>query len=240
MERLSPSEHAMPPSRDCGGLVAAAAWWRRQHTAEVSAAADNGTAPGEIVALMLACVASPGTTLCAGSMCGRARVVCASSPSLDSSSAFAHSRGVSLGVKKNDLDLNERSRKVSHFSLQATHPESSSERVLTARRYRNFGRQRFESMGKVWVADRSGVLADRLPCRRDDEAWTVAAVMVSRCRLSCVFGLVRCAWAAAGICRSQVRHFEGIFTSSPAWNFSSPAAGCEWWRQQRLMPCGYA
>jgi hypothetical protein len=56
-----------------------------------------------------------------------------------------------------------------------------------------------------------GDLADRLPCRRDDEAWTVAAVMVSRCRLSCVFGLVRCAWAAAGICRSQARHFEGIF-----------------------------
>ena len=45
----------------------------------------------------------------------------------------------------------------------------------------------------------------------DDEAWTVAAVMVSRCRLSCVFGLIRCAWAAAGICHSQVRHFEGNF-----------------------------
>ena len=68
--------------------------------------------------------------------------------------------GVALG-QKNDLDLIERSRKVSHFSLQATHPESSSERVLTARRYPNFGRQRFESMGKVWVADRSGIHADR-------------------------------------------------------------------------------
>ena len=31
------------------------------------------------------------------------------------------------------------------------------------------------------------------------------------CRLSCVFGLIRCAWAAAGICHSQVRHFEGNF-----------------------------
>ena len=77
---------------------------------------------------------------------------------------------------------------------------------MTARRYPNFGRERFESMGKVWVADRSGIHADA-----DDEAWTVAAVMVSRCRLSCVFGLVRCAWAAAGICHSQVRHFEGNF-----------------------------
>ena len=70
-------------------------------------------------------------------------------------------RGGALGVKKIDLDLIERSRKVSHFSLQATHPESSSERVLTARRYRKLGRQRFESMGKVWVADRSGIHADR-------------------------------------------------------------------------------
>jgi hypothetical protein len=55
-------------------------------------------------------------------------------------------RGGALGVKKIDLDLIERSRKVSHFSLQATHPESSSERVLTARRYPKLGDQRFESM----------------------------------------------------------------------------------------------
>ena len=60
-----------------------------------------------------------------------------------------------LGVKKIDLDLIERSRKVSHFSLQATHPESSSERVLTARRYPKLGDQRFESMTKVCLADRS-------------------------------------------------------------------------------------
>ena len=74
---------------------------------------------------------------------------------------YARREVSTLGVEKIDLDLIERSRKVSHFSLQATHPESSSERVLTARRYRNFGRQRFESMGKVWVADRSGIHADR-------------------------------------------------------------------------------
>ena len=67
-------------------------------------------------------------------------------------------RGGALGGRlrqKNDLDLIERSRKVSHFSLQATHPESSSERVLTARRYPKLGDQRFESMTKVCLADRS-------------------------------------------------------------------------------------
>ena len=61
-------------------------------------------------------------------------------------------RGGALGVEKNDLGLKERSQKVSHFSLQKTHPESSSERVLTARRYPNFGRQRFESWGGVGAA----------------------------------------------------------------------------------------
>ena len=66
------------------------------------------------------------------------------------------------------------------------------------------------SASKVWV--KYGLPTDRgsMPTA-DDEAWTVAAVMVSRCRLSCVFGLIRCAWAAAGICHSQVRHFEGNF-----------------------------
>ena len=64
-------------------------------------------------------------------------------------------RGGALGVKKIDLDLIERSRKVSHFSLQATHPESSSERVLTARRYPKLGDQRFESTPLVTVGGRA-------------------------------------------------------------------------------------
>ena len=75
---------------------------------------------------------------------------------------------------KNDPGLKERSRKVSHFSLQGTYPESSSERVLTGRRYPKLGRQRFESWGKVGVADRSAS-ACRPP---DDEAWTMVAAMV--------------------------------------------------------------
>ena len=99
--------------------------------------------------------------------------------SLDSIGSFVFQpqsslRGGALGVKKIDLDLIERSRKVSHFSLQGTYPESSSERVLTGRRYPKLGRQRFESWGKVGVADRSAS-ACRPP---DDEAWTMVAAMV--------------------------------------------------------------
>ena len=47
------------------------------------------------------------------------------------------------------------------------------------------------------------------PCR--PPTMKLGRWLPSRCRLSCVFGLVRCAWAAAGICHSQVRHFEGNF-----------------------------
>ena len=74
----------------------------------------------------------------------------------------------------------------------------------------------------------------------DDEAWTVAVVMVSRCRLSCVFGLIRCAWAAAGICHSQVRHFEGNFNLAGMEFFFACGGRWEWWRQQLLMSYGYA
>ena len=117
-------------------------------------------------------------------------------------------RGGALGVKKNDLDLIERSRKVSHFSLQATHPESSSERVLTARRYPKLGDQRFESMTKVCLADRSAsmptadhsiIVFGRCGCHHDELNPTVLKVI-----------LVSCATVAAGMSHSQMRHFEGI------------------------------
>ena len=114
-----------------------------------------------------------------------------------------------LGVKKIDLDLIERSRKVSHFSLQATHPESSSERVLTARRYPKLGDQRFESMTKVCLADRSAsmptppttqsLLSLDGGCHHDELNPTVLKVI-----------LVSCVTVAAGMCHSQMRHFEGI------------------------------
>jgi hypothetical protein len=118
-----------------------------------------------------------------------------------------NAREVSLGVEKNDLDLNERSRKVSHFSLQATHPESSSEQVLTARRYPKLGDQRFESMTKVCLLP-----TDRHPCRplttlsldggchHDELNPTVLKVSLVCCACT----------VAAGICHSQMRHFEGI------------------------------
>ena len=48
--------------------------------------------------------------------------------------------------------------------------------------------------------------------------------------------LGRCAWVAAGICHSQVRHFEGIFNlasaASPPIIFLRLRRACE----QRLMP----
>ena len=128
-----------------------------------------------------------------------------------------HERGGALGVKKIDLDLIERSRKVSHFSLQVTHPESSSERVLTARRYPKLGDQRFESMPKVCLANRSAsmptadhsiIVFGRCGCHHDELNPTVLKVI-----------LVSCATLAAGMCHFQMRHFEGICSLAAAWNF---------------------
>jgi hypothetical protein len=57
-------------------------------------------------------------------------------------------------------------------------PESSSERVLTARRYPKLGDQRFESMPKVCLADRSASM--RMPTADHNHClWTVAATMMS-------------------------------------------------------------
>ena len=81
---------------------------------------------------------------------------------------------------------------------------------MTARRYPKLGDQRFESMTKVCLADRSAsmpttadhsiiIVFGRCGCHHDELNPTVLKVI-----------LVSCATVAAGMCHSQMRHFEGI------------------------------
>ena len=126
-------------------------------------------------------------------------------------------RDGALGVEKNDLVLIERSRKVSHFSLQETHPESSSERVLTARRYRNFGRQRFGSMGKVWA------------CGQKRNKWRRRSSSASSprpaCRVMCIYesGLQR-HFEGHRLGRDAARLAARLLADQQRQKISSPAA----------------